>query len=98
MVITSATGAFGGGTTLIKMADLGRVRMRAQFNETDIGQIRAGQPDVRLVELGAHPYASEVGHLDECRAAAECAGRGRDNHPLRSEERRVGELRRPDLA
>lgn len=50
MVITSATGAFGGGTTLIKMADLTRVRMRAQFNETDIGQIRAGQPAVVIVD------------------------------------------------
>jgi HlyD family secretion protein len=50
MVITSATGAFGGGTTLIKMADLSRVRMRAQFNETDIGQIRSGQPAVVIVD------------------------------------------------
>jgi HlyD family secretion protein len=53
MVITSATGAFGGGTTLIKMADLSRVRMRAQFNETDIGQIRAGQ--VATVIVDAYP-------------------------------------------
>jgi len=50
MVITSATGAFGGGTTLIKMADLTRVRMRAQFNETDIGQIRSGQSAVVIVD------------------------------------------------
>ena len=50
MVITSATGAFGGGTTLIKMADLARVRMRAQFNETDIGQIRSGQPAIVIVD------------------------------------------------
>ena len=50
MVITSATGAFGGGTTLIKMADLGRVRMRAQFNETDIGQIRSAQPATVIVD------------------------------------------------
>jgi HlyD family secretion protein len=50
MVITSATGAFGGGTTLIKMADLARVRMRAQFNETDIGQVRAGQPAIVIVD------------------------------------------------
>ena len=50
MVITSATGAFGGGTTLVKMADLARVRMRAQFNETDIGQIKAGQPATVIVD------------------------------------------------
>jgi hypothetical protein len=52
-VITSATGAFGGGTTLLKMADLGRVRMRAMFNETDIGQIRGGQ--VAAVVVDAYP-------------------------------------------
>jgi HlyD family secretion protein len=49
-VITSATGAFGGGTTLLKMADLTRVRMRALFNETDIGQIRSGQPSIVIVD------------------------------------------------
>lgn len=53
MVITSATGAFGGGTTLVKMADLGRVRLRAQFNETDIGQIRPGQ--IASVTVDAYP-------------------------------------------
>ena len=51
MVITGATGnSATGGTTLMKMADLTRVRMRAQFNETDIGQIRAGQPAVVIVD------------------------------------------------
>ena len=51
MVITSATGgSASGGTTLLKMADLNRVRMRALFNETDIGQIRAGQPSVVIVD------------------------------------------------
>ena len=49
-VITSATGAFGGGTTLLKMADLTRVRMRALFNETDIGQIKSGQPSAVVVD------------------------------------------------
>ncbi len=42
-VITSATGAFGGGTTLLKMADLEKVRVRALVNETDIGQVQPGQ-------------------------------------------------------
>ncbi len=51
MVITSATGGgASGGTTLLKMADLTRVRMRAQFNETDIGQIRSGQPAIVIVD------------------------------------------------
>jgi HlyD family secretion protein len=52
-VITSATGAFGGGTTLLKMADLNRVRMRAFFNETDIGQIRGAQR--AAVTVDAYP-------------------------------------------
>jgi HlyD family secretion protein len=49
-VITSATGSVGGGTTIVKMADLTKVRMRVQFNETDIGQIRPGQPAVVVVD------------------------------------------------
>lgn len=63
MVITSATGAFGGGTTLIKMADLTRVRMRAQFNETDIGQIRSGQPAVVIVD--AYPDRRFIGQVEK---------------------------------
>ena len=63
MVITSATGAFGGGTTLIKMADLGRVRMRAQFNETDIGQIRAGQ--LATVTVDAYPDRRFTGLVEK---------------------------------
>ncbi len=50
MVIASASSSVSGGTTIIKMADLTKVRMRAQFNETDIGQIRAGQPAVVVVD------------------------------------------------
>jgi HlyD family secretion protein len=49
-VITSATGAFGGGTTLLKMADLTRVRVRALFNETDIGQVQPSQPATVVVD------------------------------------------------
>ncbi len=52
-VITSATGAFGGGTTLLKMADLSKVRVRALVNETDIGKVRAGQP--ARVTVDAYP-------------------------------------------
>ena len=42
-VIASATGSVSGGTTLLKMADLTKVRVRALVNETDIGNVRAGQ-------------------------------------------------------
>lgn len=41
-VIQSGTGSVGGGTTILKMADLTKVRVRALVNETDIGQVRPG--------------------------------------------------------
>lgn len=41
-VIQSGTSTAGGGTTIVKMADLTKVRARALVNETDIGQVRAG--------------------------------------------------------
>jgi HlyD family secretion protein len=41
-VITSGTSSLGGGTTLIKMADLNQVRVRALVTEADIGTIQAG--------------------------------------------------------
>jgi HlyD family secretion protein len=47
-VIQSATGAFGEGTILVRMADLTRVQMRAFVNETDIGKIKPGQ-EARVV-------------------------------------------------
>jgi HlyD family secretion protein len=62
-VITSATGAFGGGTTLLKMADLGRVRVRALFNETDIGQVRPSQPATVVVD--AYPDRRFAGLVEK---------------------------------
>jgi HlyD family secretion protein len=43
-VIASATGSVNGGTTIIHMADLGVVRIRALFNEADIGNVHPGEP------------------------------------------------------
>ena len=51
-VIASATGSVSGGTTLLKMADLNQVRIRAFFNETDIGLVRGGQ--VATVSVDAY--------------------------------------------
>jgi HlyD family secretion protein len=42
MVISSATSSASGGTTILKMADLTKVRMRAFVNETDIGSVTPG--------------------------------------------------------
>jgi len=52
VVIASATGSIGGGATLLKMADLSQVRIRALFNESDIGQVRGGQ--VATVSVDAY--------------------------------------------
>jgi len=42
-VITSPTSAVGGGTLLMEMADLNKVRVRALIDEIDIGKINIGQ-------------------------------------------------------
>jgi HlyD family secretion protein len=42
-IITSATSA-NGGTTLMTIADLGRVRMRVTIDEVEMGNIRVGEP------------------------------------------------------
>lgn len=62
-VITSATGSMGGGTTLLKMADLDRVRVRALFNETDIGTVRASQNATVVVD--AYPDRRFTGLVEK---------------------------------
>lgn len=52
-VIASATGSVSGGTTIVQMADLGVVRIRALFNETDIGNVHPGEP--ANVTVDAYP-------------------------------------------
>jgi HlyD family secretion protein len=42
-VISSPTNDVGGGTVLLKMADLGLVQVRTLVDETDIGKIQPGQ-------------------------------------------------------
>ena len=53
LVIASATSSASGGTTLLKMADLSPVRVRAMFNETDIGNVHPGQK--ATVTVDAYP-------------------------------------------
>jgi HlyD family secretion protein len=67
-VITSATGAFGGGTTLLKMADLSQVRVRALFNETDIGQVKPGQ--TATVTVDAYPDRRFTGVVEKIEPSA----------------------------
>ncbi len=52
-VILSATNSAGGGTVLVKMADLSQVRARVLITETDIGQVVPGLP--ATVSVDAFP-------------------------------------------
>jgi len=61
-VITSATTSASGGTTILKMADLSKVRMRAFVNETDIGNVKPGQ--TATVTVDAFPNRRFVGIVE----------------------------------
>ncbi len=43
-VVSSATSNVGGGSTILTVADLHRVRMQALVNETDVGNVHEGMP------------------------------------------------------
>lgn len=62
-VITSATSGASGGTTILRMADLTKVRMRAFVNETDIGNVRPGQ--VATVTVDAYPDRRFTGTVEQ---------------------------------
>ena len=62
-VITSATTSASGGTTILKMADLTKVRMRAFVNETDIGNVKPGQ--TATVTVDAFPNRRFVGIVEK---------------------------------
>ena len=49
-IIASASANVSGGTTLVRMADLGTVRARALVDEVDIGRIQPGQDSTVTVE------------------------------------------------
>jgi HlyD family secretion protein len=49
MIITSATSP-NGGTTLMTVADLGRVRMKVTIDEVEMGNVRIGQPATVAVD------------------------------------------------
>lgn len=60
-VISSPTQDFGGGTLLLKMADLSAVQVRALVDETDIGKVSAGMPAaVTVAAYPNQPFAGEV--------------------------------------
>jgi HlyD family secretion protein len=53
-VIASATSSVSGGTTLLTMADLSRIRVRALVSETDIGSVRPGMEATVTVDAFAN--------------------------------------------
>ena len=53
VIISSASGSVSGGTTLLKMADLAVVQVRALVDQTDIGRVAAGQ--TARVSVEAYP-------------------------------------------
>src|SRR2546430_1050963 len=67
-VITSASTAASGGTTILDMADLSKVRMRAFVNETDIGNVKAGQ--TATVTVDAFPNRRFVGIVEQVQPEA----------------------------
>lgn len=60
-VISSPTQDVGGGTVLLKMADLNLVQVRTLVDETDIGKIKAGLPTtVTVAAYPTQPFQGEV--------------------------------------
>jgi HlyD family secretion protein len=60
-VISSPMKDFGGGTSLLKMADLTTVQVRALVDETDVGKIQPGKPvTVRVTAYPNQPFPGEV--------------------------------------
>ncbi len=62
-VISSATASVSGGTTLLQMADLSRVRVRTYVTENDIGKVRRGAPTTVVVE--AYPQRTFAGSVEK---------------------------------
>lgn len=60
-VISSATSSVSGGTSLLTMADLSRIRLRTLVSESDIGSVRPGQEATVSVDaFPQHPFSGVV--------------------------------------
>jgi HlyD family secretion protein len=62
-MITSSTGAGGGGTTLMTMADLSRVRMRVTVDEVEMRDVRVGEQ--ATVAVDAFPNRTFRGTVEK---------------------------------
>lgn len=64
-VISSPTMDVGGGTLLLKMANLGSVQVKAMVDESDIGKIRPGQPaTVTVTSFPNQPFEGIVSKIE----------------------------------
>ena len=61
VIISSASGSVSGGTTLLKMADLSIVQVRALVDQTDIGRLSPGQ--TARVSVEAYPSRTFDGEV-----------------------------------
>ena len=60
-IITSGTATFGGGTVLMKVADLSRMIVKAKINEVNIPRVAVGQDvDIRLDALPGQVFKGRV--------------------------------------
>ncbi|HSG05362.1 MAG TPA: efflux RND transporter periplasmic adaptor subunit, partial [Nitrospiria bacterium] len=60
-IIASGTSTVGGGTTLMQIADLSRMLVRAKINEVNISQIKKGMPaEIRLDAIPGSVYQATV--------------------------------------
>jgi HlyD family secretion protein len=62
-VIASATSSASGGTSLLTMADLSRIRLRALVSETDVGNVKIGHP--ATVTVDAYPNRTFRGEVEK---------------------------------
>src|SRR5206468_4014224 len=60
-VISSPTNDVGGGTVILKMANLDTVQVSALVDETDVGKVRLGVPVTITVD--AYPNRQFEGHV-----------------------------------
>ncbi len=60
-IITSGTATFGGGTVLMKLADLSRMVVKAKINEVNIPRVEVNQDvDIRLDALPGQQFKGRV--------------------------------------
>jgi HlyD family secretion protein len=62
-VIASASNSASGGTTLVRMADLSRVRARVLVSETDIGKVQVGMD--ATIKVDAFPNREFTGKVEK---------------------------------